>query len=74
MVQQFEDKSIVKWTPEATQAWEAIQFFVAEAPLLYSPTINGKFCDTSDGSMIALGGALYPLESKNFHVFQLTRS
>ena len=51
LIGQFEDKSIVKWTREAEQAWDAIQFLVAEAPLLYSPTINGQFCVTSDASM-----------------------
>ena len=58
----FEDKAVVKWTREASEAWDAIQFLVAEAPLLYSPNRSGRFCVTSDASMFALGGGLYQIQ------------
>ena len=35
---------------------------MANAPLLYSPKLNGRFCVTSDASMYALCGALYQLQ------------
>ena len=57
LIGQFEDKTVVKWTNEANQAWDAIRILVADAPLLYAPVIGGRFCVTSDASMYALGGA-----------------
>ena len=65
LIGQFEDKAVVKWTQEANQACDAIQFLVAEAPLLYAPKIDGKFCVTSDASLFALGGALYQLQKND---------
>ena len=59
MVNKFKDKERIVWDNESDQAWSALMYLVENAPILYNPTIAGKFAVKSDACIYAWGGVLY---------------
>ena len=59
LIKKFKDLDTLKWDTESNQAWDALMYLVQHAPILYNPTINGKFAIKSDACIYAWGGILY---------------
>ena len=59
LLNEFEGKTTIKWTPEADVAWDTIKKLVAEAPVLAHPTREGQFCMKCDGCPYGVGAVLY---------------
>ena len=59
LVNEFEGKPQIKWTPEADYAWAALMELVQNAPILHHPTQEGQFCIKCDGCQYAVGAVLY---------------
>ena len=59
LVNKFKDKEKIDWDNESDQAWSALMYLVENAPILYHPTVAGKFAVKSDACIYAWGGVLY---------------
>ena len=74
LVLKFEDKQRIVWTKEANEAWDALQYLIRNAPIIYTVKRNGKFCLKTDACIYAVGGVLYQLQrnDKNIYIWRIT--